>query len=128
MKIEHIAIWTQNLERLKDFYMTYFEARANQKYINPANGFESYFLCFSSGARLELMYRPEIRSVQDFPENPVGFTHLAFSAGSRERVNQLTDELQAAGYTVVSAPRTTGDGYYESLILDPDGNRVEITV
>jgi lactoylglutathione lyase len=128
MKIEHIAIWTRNLERLKDFYVTYFEARANDKYVNPTKGFESYFLSFSSGARLELMYLPDIRPAQDFPENPVGLTHLAFSVGSKERVDQLTDDLQAADYTVASAPRTTGDGYYESLILDPDGNRIEITI
>jgi lactoylglutathione lyase len=128
MKIEHIAIWTQNLERLKDFYVTYFEAQANDKYVNPIKGFESYFLRFSSGARLELMYLPNIQLAQDLPENPVGLTHLAFSVGSKERVDQLTNVLQAAGYTVASAPRITGDGYYESLILDPDGNRIEITV
>ena len=128
MKIEHIAIWTQDLERLKDFYMTYFEAQANDKYVNPTKGFESYFLRFSSGARLELMCLPDVQPAQDLPENPVGLTHLAFSVGSKERVDQLTDVLQAAGYTVTSAPRTTGDGYYESVVLDPDGNRVEITI
>lgn len=128
MKIEHIAIWTQNLERLKVFYVTYFNARTDEKYVNPAKGFESYFLHFSSGARLEIMFLPKVENSADLPEYQMGLTHLAFSVGSKERVDSLTQELQAAGYTVSSAPRTTGDGYYESIILDPDGNRIEITI
>jgi lactoylglutathione lyase len=128
VKIEHVAIWTQDLERLKDFYMTYFDAQANDKYINPVKGFESYFLSFSSGARVELMSMPNVQAVDHAPENPVGITHLAFAVGSKKRVDRLTSELREAGYAIVSAPRTTGDGYYESIILDPDGNRVEITI
>jgi lactoylglutathione lyase len=128
MKIEHIAIWTQDLERLKDFYMTYFGAQASDKYINPTKRFESYFLSFSTGARLELMFLPNVEKGGDLPENRVGLTHLAFSVGSKERVDSLTQELRVAGYLVASEPRTTGDGYYESVILDPDGNRIEITI
>lgn len=128
MKIEHIAIWTRNLEQLKDFYVTYFGAQANAKYRNPAKGFESYFLSFSSGTRLELMCRPEVAANPSAPEMPIGLTHLAFSIGSEESVDTLTDEIRSAGYTVVDEPRTTGDGYYESVIADPDGNLIEITV
>ena len=129
MRIEHVALWTTNLERLKEFYETHFGARANNKYRNPETGFESYFLTFSSGARLELMYSPAVADLSDSPEvQPVGYAHLAFAAGSKERVEELTAELGAAGYVVAGAPRTTGDGYFESVVLDPDGNRVEITI
>ena len=129
MRVEHLAIWTRKLEQLRAFYETYFGATANNKYLNRETGFESYFLSFSSGARLELMCSPTIADRTDNPDiQPVGYSHLAFSVGSKERVEGLTDELRAAGYTVASAPRTTGDGYFESVVLDPDGNRVEITV
>jgi len=127
MHIEHIAIWTQQLEALKTFYETYFAARANQKYTNPKTGFESYFLTFDSGSRMEIMQRPDIEGPQG-AEQKVGYAHLAFSVGSREEVDRLTQRLAEDGYQVVGQPRTTGDGYYESIILDPDGNRVEITV
>ncbi|NIV34411.1 MAG: hypothetical protein GWN58_34615 [Anaerolineae bacterium] len=129
MRIEHVAIWTKELEQLRAFYEACFGAKANNKYVNPQTGFESYFLSFSSGARLEIMHSPEVADVPDTPGiEPVGYSHLAFSVGSKERVDGLTAELRAAGYTVASGPRTTGDGYYESVVLDPDGNRVEITV
>ena len=129
MRIEHVAIWTRDLEQLKVFYETYFGADANDKYLNPETGFESYFLGFSSGARLELMHSPAVADVPNRPGvQPAGYSHLAFSVGSKERVERLTAELHEAGYTVASAPRTTGDGYFESVVLDPDGNRVEITV
>ena len=127
MHIEHIAIWTRQLEALKTFYETYFAARVNQKYTNPKTGFESYFLTFDSGSRMEIMQRPDIEGPQG-AEQKVGYAHLAFSVGSREEVDRLTQRLAEDGYQVVGQPRTTGDGYYESLILDPDGNRVEITV
>ena len=127
MKIEHIAIWTTDLERLKDFYVTFFGAQANTKYINPDKGFESYFLQFSSGARLELMSRPEVGTSITTSAYPLGLTHLAFSVGGKDRVDNLTEELHQAGYRVLSEPRTTGDGYYESIIADPDGNLIEIT-
>ena len=128
MRIEHVALWTKELDQLRAFYETHFEAAAGAKYVNPRTGFESYFLNFSSGARLELMRSPEVADVTGSPGiQPVGYSHLAFSVGSKERVDGLTAELRASGYTVASAPRTTGDGYYESVVLDPDGNRVEIT-
>jgi lactoylglutathione lyase len=127
MHIEHIAIWTHQLEALKTFYETYFAERANQKYTNPKTNFESYFLSFDSGPRLELMQRPEIEENQASGQH-VGYAHLAFSVGSKEEVNRLTQQLETDGYQVVGQPRTTGDGYYESVVLDPDGNRVEITI
>lgn len=128
MKIEHIAVWTNDLEGLKDFYVNHFDARANDKYLNAGKGFESYFLSFASGARLELMSRPDMRASPSALENLVGLTHLAFSVGSIERVDSLTNELRKAGYDVIGEPRTTGDGYYESIIADPDGNLIEITI
>ena len=129
MQIEHIAIWTQNIERLKAFYERYFEARANRKYINPASRFESYFLAFASGARLELMHLPSIpESHGDRQAQFTGYIHLAISVGSKDRVDAVTDRLRQAGYPIASDPRTTGDGYYESVVCDPDGNRIEITI
>lgn len=128
MHIEHIAIWTKNLEQLKAFYEKYFQARANDKYINETRQFESYFLTFSSGPRLELMQIPGIPdSLDDTEAQFTGYTHVAISVGSKERVDVLTTQLQADGYQVLSAPHRTGDGYYESVMLDPDGNRIEIT-
>jgi len=129
MRIEHMAIWTKNLERLKTFYETYFQASAGPKYVNPARQFESYFLSFASGARLELMYQPTIPTSRDDPEQQfTGYIHLTISVGSKERVDELTARLEQDGYRLLDGPRHTGDGYYESVILDPDGNRVEITI
>ncbi len=129
MFLEHAAIWTEDLERLKTFYETYFEARAGRKYTNPAKGFESYFLTFDSGARLELMRMAGIPSSQNDPERQfTGLVHLAFGVGSEEAVDWLTRRLVDDGYRVLDGPRRTGDGYYESAVLDPDGNRLEITV
>lgn len=129
MKIEHIAIWTQDLERLREFYVTYFLATANEKYVNPLKKFESYFLTFKSGTRLELMQRPDIFNRPPNGGNRfTGYAHLAFATGSKENVDALTEQLRKDGYEIVGEPRTTGDGYYESVVIDPDGNRVEITV
>ena len=129
MKIEHIAIWCQDLEGLRQFYETYFEARSIPKYANEGKGFESYFLSFDSGARIELMRMPSIRETADDPyAEDVGLAHLAFSVGSEERVDALTAALAGAGYEVLDGPRRTGDGYYESAVLDPEKNRIEITV
>ena len=129
MKIEHIAIWTTDLERLKDFYAAFFGGQPNDKYTNPRTGFESYFLTFESGARLELMQMASIPASRYNPvEQHQGLIHLAFSVGSRGAVDRLTERLRERGYTVVGEPRTTGDGYYESVALDPDGNRIEITI
>ena len=129
MRIEHVALWTHDLERLRHFYETYFEGRANAKYVNPRKQFESYFITFADGARLELMQRPDVPSTRnDVEQQFTGYIHLAFSTGSREAVDALTDRLRADGYRILDGPRTTGDGYYESTTLDPDGNRIEITV
>ena len=129
MHIEHVAIWTKQLEPLKAFYETYFQARSGDKYVNPTKQFESYFLEFASGARLELMFMPSIpRTRDDVAQQFTGLIHLAFSTGSEENVDRLTQRLQRDGYRVMDGPRRTGDGYYESVVLDPDGNRIEITV
>lgn len=130
MHIEHVAIWTHNLERLRAFYEHYFQAQAGTKYVNPGKRFESYFLTFPAGeARLELMQMPTIpASAHDAAAQFTGYIHLAFAVGSEEQVDALTAQLQRDGYRVLDGPRRTGDGYYESAVLDPDGNRVEITV
>ncbi len=129
MYIEHMGLWTDNLERLKSFYETYFGASAGDRYVNPRKQFESYFLTFASGPRLELMRRPNLLERHDSGDAPrAGYAHLAFSVGSKQQVDDLTARLRAAGCPVVDGPRTTGDGYYESSVLDPDGNRIEITV
>jgi lactoylglutathione lyase len=124
MYIDHIAIWTIDLEKEKDFFLRYFDCRVNEKYINSEKKFASYFITFSGGARIELMSRPDIekRSWND----GAGLVHLAIDAGERRSVDELTDRLESDGHTVVSKPRVTGDGYYESVILDPEGNRIEI--
>jgi lactoylglutathione lyase len=126
MKIDHIALWTQNLERSRVFYETYFGGTANDKYSNPSTRFESYFLSFESGTRLELMQMPSI--ADNIHVQTIGWIHIAISTGSKLVVDELTERLRADGYSIVGEPRTTGDGYYESVVLDPDGNRVEITV
>jgi lactoylglutathione lyase len=127
--IEHIAIWTRDIERLKVFYQTYLGGSTGPKYVNPRRAFESYFLSFQSGARLELMQVPELLEPSGGLRAPlVGYAHLALSVGSEEGVDTLTARLRAAGCPVLDGPRRTGDGYYESLVLDPDGNRIEITV
>ena len=129
MHIEHVAIWTKNLEQLKDFYARYFKAEVGGKYLNPDKGFESHFLTFSSGTRLELMQMPSIPESLNDPESQfTGFIHLAISVGSKEGVDSLTARLLENGHRILDGPRQTGDGYYESLVLDPDGNRIEITV
>lgn len=129
MNIEHIAIWAHNLEALKAFYETYFEASANQKYINPDKTFSSYFLTFTTGARLELMQMPTVPTSKNDPyKQATGLIHLAFSVGSAKKVDALTARLAQDGYAVLDGPRKTGDGYYESTILDPEQNRIEITI
>ncbi len=128
MHIEHIAIWTRDLEAMKDFYVRYFKARSNDKYTNSAKGFESYFLSFEGGARLELMRQTKaVRGAKEDGPDFIGLAHFALSAGSREAVIDLTSRLEHDGVRVTSQPRLTGDGYFESCILDPEGNRIEIT-
>lgn len=127
MKIAHVAIWVNDLEKMKDFYSLYFNGTARTNYHNPIKNFESSFISFESGISMELMRRTNL----DLPFMPkemsTGFHHLAFSTGSREQVDQLTSLLESEGYEIKSKPRITGDGYYESVISDPEGNTIEIT-
>lgn len=128
MKIEHLALWTADLERARAFYVATFGASANALYHNPRTGFRSYFLTFASGARLELMQRPDITARAGDPEREtLGLAHFALSLGSEAAVDELTARLARDGHRVLSAPRRTGDGYYESVVLDPDCNRIELT-
>lgn len=127
MKIDHLALWTLDLERLREFYVRYFGALSNDKYVNTKTGLETYFLSFESGARLEIMTRPEVSASQeDYTKRFIGLAHFAFDLESRENVDNLTDKLFKDGYEVIGEPRVTGDGYYESVVLDPDGNIVEL--
>ena len=130
MHIEHLALWVRNLEQMRTFYETYFAATANGKYTNSQKAFSSYFLSFPDGGpRLELMQMP---GVEDHSGNSavqhLGLTHMAFSVGSETAVDALTERLRADGYKVVGEPRRTGDGYYESVCLDPENNQIEVTV
>ena len=127
MRIEHIALYVNDLEGAKEFFQTYFDATANEGYHNPKTDFRSYFLTFGDGSRLEIMTKPDLTDSGDLL-NRFGYAHLAFSTGSKESVDALTAKLNAAGYPVISGPRTTGDGYYESCILGFEGNVIEITV
>lgn len=124
MHIEHAALWTNGLETLKAFYVSYFGGHSGEKYVNVKTGFSSYFISFDGGTRLEIMNGPRVNAR---PDEPLGFAHIAFELDGRSAVDTLTKRLCGDGFTAVSMPRTTGDGYYESSVLDPDGNRVEIT-
>ena len=127
MRIEHIALYVNNLESARRFFVKYFGATSNDGYHNPQTDFRSYFLSFDNGARLEIMNKPKM---SDLPKeiSRTGYAHIAFSVGSQEKVDALTTELKADGYEVISGPRTTGDGYYESCIVALEGNQIEITV
>ena len=129
MTLEHVAIWTNNLEQLKDFYVRYFGAMPNEKYTNSQKQFQSYFLTFDSGARLELMQRPGIPTSQNdtVTAQHLGIIHLAFGVNTMQEVDAKAEQLRAAGFRILSGPRTTGDGYYELETLDPDNNRLEVT-
>jgi lactoylglutathione lyase len=126
LRIEHVAIWVRDLEAMKKFYTTYFHGKANEKYHNKDKEFESYFLTFNGGARLEIMRKTGIDQPQK--DDTVGWAHIAISLGSKESVNEMTARLQNEGYRLVNGPRVTGDGYYESVIEDPEGNLLELTV
>ena len=127
MRIEHVAIWTADLARCKQFYTSYFGATAGTHYVNPKKGFESCFLSFAGGARLEAMTTTMLSLAERAPgEQQLGLTHLAISVGSETLVDELTQRLRADGIAVLDGPRRTGDGYYESVVIDPDGNRIEI--
>jgi len=127
MKIEHLALWTEDLERLRAFYLEHFNCSSGPKYTNPSTGFSSYFVSLpGGGARMEVMTNPNL-----IPNNPgatsSGYAHFALSLGSEKRVRSMTEALRKKGVLVRSEPRRTGDGYYESVIADPDGNRIELT-
>jgi lactoylglutathione lyase len=129
MNIEHIAIWTKDLEKMRVFYEKYFGGKSNEKYRNDKKGFESYFISFDSGARLEIMQMPTIPdSKNNVHEQFIGLTHFAVSVGTQEKVDVLTKILENDGFEIVGQPRWTGDGYYESVVLDPEQNRIEITI
>lgn len=127
MKIDHLAIWVDDIERMKEFYVHYFNAECSDKYINEMKEFSSYFLSFDSGARIELMHQPDIFKKIDNNNKTVGLAHFALSVGNREEVDKLTELFREDGFEIKGEPRTTGDGCYESVILDPEGNTIEIT-
>lgn len=127
MKIEHIAMYVTDLEKTKNFFVTYLGAVSNDGYHNKNTDFRSYFLSFDDGARLEIMNKPDMKDMEK-PLARTGFVHIAFSVGSKENVDALTNTLKADGFEVISGPRTTGDGYYESCIIGIEGNQIEITI
>ena len=127
MKIEHIAMYVNDLEAEKEFFVKYFEASSNDGYHNKTTEFRSYFLTFSDGSRLEIMSRPQMDDSIKTPAR-TGYIHIAFSVGSKDNVDALTARLQEDGYETISGPRTTGDGYYESCVAGIEGNLIEITV
>ena len=125
MEITHIGIWASDLDAMKAFYTHYFKGVSNDKYTNSIKKFESYFITFESGAKLELMRKESISKAKN-KEEEVGIAHIAFSLGSKDEVLLLTEQLRSAGIKIVSEPRTTGDGYFESVVLDVEGNRIEL--
>ena len=127
MRIEHIAMYVNDLEAARDFFVRYLSGKADGGYHNQSSGFRSYFISFDDGARLEIMKKPEMTDSKK-EMNRTGYAHIAFSVGSREKVDRITERLKADGYQVISGPRTTGDGYYESCILAVEDNQIEITV
>lgn len=126
MRIEHVAMYVNDLEAARDFFTRYLGGIANDGYHNPNTGFRSYFMTFDDGARLELMNKPGVTDAEK-PLERTGYAHIAFSLGGRERVDALTDRLRRDGFEVVSGPRVTGDGYYESCVVGIEGNQIELT-
>lgn len=127
MKIEHIAMYVNDLEQVRQFFEKYFGGRSNGLYYNKKTDFRSYFISFEDGARLEIMTKPGIED-EEKKLARTGYIHLAFSVGSREAVDRLTERLRGDGYQVLNGPRTTGDGYYESCVVGIESNQIEITV
>lgn len=127
MRIEHIAMYVNNLEEARDFFIKYLGGTSNDGYHNKTTDFQSYFISFDDGARLEIMNKPQVDDIEK-PRNRTGYVHLAFSVGSKGKVDELTARLKQDGYEVISGPRITGDGYYESCIIGIEGNQIELTV
>lgn len=126
MKLDHIALYVFDLEQAKNFFIRYFNATANGMYHNPRTGLRTYFLTFDDGSRLEIMQRPDVISAP-FEQFSQGYIHIAFSVGSKDKVDSLTGRLNEDGYKVLSGPRVTGDGYYESCVQGFENNLIEIT-
>jgi lactoylglutathione lyase len=128
MKIEHLGLWVQDLELMRSFYLKYFDTSSGEKYVNPKTQFQSYFILFGEGkTRLELMMRPDIGSDNSKRGFRMGVAHFAISVGGKDKVNDLTERIRNDHFTIFSEPRTTGDGYYETVILDPEENVLEIS-
>ena len=125
MKINHVALYVNDLEKMKTFYEKYFNAKSNKMYHNQNTGLKTYFLEFDNGCRIEIMTRENLNNIKKEANN-TGYIHLAFSVGSKDTVNELTKQLENDGYKIISRPRITGDGYYESCIFDPENNQIEI--
>ena len=125
MTLSHIAIWTNDIERAKAFYVSYLGGKSNEKYMNPKKDFESYFITFEGGASLEIMRRTDITEPRE-NHNLIGLAHFAFSVGTKEKVDEMIERFRLDGYTITGEPRITGDGFYDGALLDPDGNIIEI--
>ena len=128
MYIEHIAIWVNDLENMRGFYESYFEGKSGDKYINPTKNFSSYFIEFETGCRLEIMHNPSVNLPRTSDNKLLGLTHFAISVASEKQVDFITNKIIRNGFQLLSQPRRTGDGYYESVVLDPEHNQIEITI
>jgi lactoylglutathione lyase len=126
--IRHVAIWVKDLETIRRFYQYYFDAASGEKYTNPSKKFTSCILSFKNGSDLEIMHRPDIQPNKNRDEEYLGWAHIAIGVGSREKVLELTESIRKGGYEVIGEPRMTGDGFFESVVLDPEDNRIEITI
>lgn len=124
MLIDHIAIWVVNIEKMKNFYLKYFDCKPSEKYINKIKNFESYFLSFEGETKVELMHVPDIK---DKNQISTGYAHIALRVSSKKKIDVLTERLKQDGFKIISGPRITGDGYYESSFLDPEGNIIELS-
>ena len=127
MVIEHVAMYVNDLEKARDFFVSFLNGKSNDGYHNEKTGFQSYFISFDGGARIEIMNKPDMTD-DNKGLNRTGYAHLAFSVGSKEKVDELTEQIRSAGYEIISGPRTTGDGYYESCIVAFEGNQIELTI
>ena len=125
IKLNHIALYVNDLEKMKLFYEKYFDAKPNEMYHNPKTSLKTYFLEFGNECRIEIMTKDNLANIAKEVNN-TGYIHIAFSVGSKNKVDELTKMLENDGYKVLSYPRATGDGYYESCVLDPENNQIEI--